>query len=378
MIAFDLEHRTGAFELRATGELTAHTTGIYGPSGAGKSMLLALLAGLVRPDRGRIVLGTRVLCDTERGIFVPPHERGVALVFQDGQLFPHLSVRRNLEYGAGRARAARGTGVTRRTTDTPGTAEVVELLELGSLLERRPTALSGGERQRVALGRALLSGPELLLLDEPLAALDAERKRQILPFLTRVRDALEAPMLYVSHDLAEVLQLTDELVLLDEGRTVAAGKLLDLVRRGDALARLLNRGLVNVLPLELRSRDVHTGLTTLADSGGRATIHGPPLEVSVGARVHLGLRPEDVMLALEPVAGISARNQLPGVVSELLREGDLFLVHVDVGFPLLVEVSPGAVQELSLAPGRNVHCLFKSSALEPLDAPVHASLHAGE
>lgn len=212
MLSVDLEYRRGSFELHARADLDSRVTGICGPSGCGKSTLLSLVAGLLRPDRGRLVLDGDVLVDTLTGVFVPAWQRHCALVFQDGQLFPHLTTRQNLLYGYSRRRPPE-----RRFE----LSEVVELLEIGGLLDRRPAQLSGGERQRVALGRVLLYSPRVLLLDEPLASLDERLKQQILPFLSRVRDETGIPMLYVSHVNTEVDFLADRTLRMEAGRLLA-------------------------------------------------------------------------------------------------------------------------------------------------------------
>ena len=208
MIELDVDYRRGPFHLRANAALASGVTGIVGPSGCGKSTLLALLAGVVQPDRGRITFGDETLCDTAQGRFVPPWRRHFALVFQDGQLFPHLTVRDNLLYG----HARRAPSARRYTL-----ADAVELLAIGALLDRRPRQLSGGERQRVALGRALLSAPRLLLLDEPLAALDADLKGQILPYLERLKREAGLPMLFVTHAPAELESLADRVITMRPG-----------------------------------------------------------------------------------------------------------------------------------------------------------------
>lgn len=212
MIEFDFDLRRGTFHLQAQAELDAGATGVCGPSGSGKSTLLALLTGLLHPDRGRLAFRGEVLLDTATGVFVPPWRRHFALVFQDGQLFPHLTARENLLYGY-RRRAS-----SERRFEF---GEILDLLEIGDLLERRPAKLSGGQRQRVALGRALLYSPRVLLLDEPLASLDERLREQILPFLLRVKRDTGIPMLYVSHARAEVEFLADRTLRLEQGRLAA-------------------------------------------------------------------------------------------------------------------------------------------------------------
>jgi len=220
MLALDVEKRLGDFSLQARFETTGGVTALFGPSGAGKTTLVNMIAGLVAPDRGRIVLDQLVLFDSKQRIDVPAHRRRIGYVFQEGRLFPHLSVTANLDYGRRMGRLAR---------DPAEVARVVALLDIGHLLDRRPGKLSGGERQRVAVGRALLMRPRLLLLDEPLASLDAARKREILPYLEKLRDEAGVPMVYVSHHAGELRRLASTVVRLEGGRVAAVGgkELLD-------------------------------------------------------------------------------------------------------------------------------------------------------
>jgi molybdate transport system ATP-binding protein len=227
VLALDVEKRLGEFTLAAKFAAAEGATALFGPSGAGKSTLVNLIAGLIAPDRGRIALDETVLFDAAARIDVPPHRRRIGCVFQEGRLFPHLTVRRNLDYG----RYMSGF-----PHDDAGMRHIVELLDIGRLLDRRPGKLSGGERQRVAIGRALLMRPRLLLLDEPLASLDAARKREILPYLVRLRDDAKVPMLYVSHLADEVRHIATQVVRIEDGRLMAQGGL-----------ELLDAGAVDVL-----------------------------------------------------------------------------------------------------------------------------------
>jgi len=214
MLVVDVEKTLGEFALHAAFEAAGGATALFGPSGAGKTSLINMVAGLLRPDRGRIVLDGETLFDAAKRIDVPAWRRRIGCVFQEGRLFPHLSVRHNLDYG-------RWMGG--HDADPAAFAHVVELLDIGALLNRRPGKLSGGERQRVAVGRALLMRPRLLLLDEPLASLDEARKADILPYLERLRDEAKVPMIYVSHDAAEVKRIASRVVRLDGGKVTAAG-----------------------------------------------------------------------------------------------------------------------------------------------------------
>ncbi|NWG25715.1 MAG: molybdenum ABC transporter ATP-binding protein [Pseudorhodoplanes sp.] len=211
MLAVDIRKALGAFSIAAAFEMEGGSTALFGPSGSGKTSLVSMIAGLLKPDSGRIVLDDNVLFDSAKGLNVPPHRRRIGYVFQEGRLFPHMNVRSNLDYG-------------RRMSGLPASeaafARVVDMLGIAHLLDRRPGALSGGERQRVAIGRALLMQPRLLLLDEPLASLDSRRKAEILPYLVRLRDEARIPMIYVSHNAGEVVQIANRVVRLDDGRVV--------------------------------------------------------------------------------------------------------------------------------------------------------------
>jgi molybdate transport system ATP-binding protein len=224
VLAVDVERRLGAFDLSARFETTGGVTALFGPSGAGKTSVVNMIAGLLKPDRGRIALDDTVLFDSVKGIDVPPHRRRIGYVFQEGRLFPHLSVRQNLDYGRRMSGRPREVGEFER---------IVALLDIGHLLDRRPGKLSGGERQRVAVGRALLMGPRLLLLDEPLASLDTGHKREILPYLVRLRDDAGIPMVYVTHTPAEARRIATTVVRLDAGRVIAAGG-LELLKEAEA------------------------------------------------------------------------------------------------------------------------------------------------
>ena len=228
MLAVEIEKRLGDFTLSARFESAGGITAVFGPSGAGKTTLVNAIAGLIAPDRGRIAIDGTVLFDSERRINLPPHRREIGYIFQEGRLFPHFSVSRNLDYG----RRMRGL-----PEDAKQLERIVSLLDIGHLLERRPGKLSGGERQRVAIGRALLTRPRLLLLDEPLASLDAARKREILPYLERMRDEVGVPMVYVSHQAAELRRIATSVVRLEAGRVAAAGG-IDLLDPADVDAAL--------------------------------------------------------------------------------------------------------------------------------------------
>jgi molybdate transport system ATP-binding protein len=224
VLAVDAEKQLGAFKLSVKFQAAGGATALFGPSGSGKTSVVNMIAGLLKPDRGTITLDDTVLFDSVRGINVPPHQRRIGYVFQEGRLFPHLSVRQNLDYGR---------RMSRQLRDAKEFERIATLLDIGKLLDRRPRMLSGGERQRVAVGRALLMGPRLLLLDEPLASLDAGHKREILPYLVRLRDEAKIPIVYVSHTPAEVRRIATGVVRLDAGQVTATGG-LELIKDADA------------------------------------------------------------------------------------------------------------------------------------------------
>lgn len=357
-LTVDVELAREGFALAAALEVPPGITVVLGPSGAGKSTLLDVVAGLARPGRGRVTLGDRTLLDTQAGVDLPSRARGVGLVPQQGLLFPHLDARRNLLYGAGRA------GPTSVPFD-----DVVAALELAPLLDRRPGQLSGGERQRVALGRALLSGPDALLLDEPLAALDAGLRGRVVPFVAAACRRFGGPALLVTHALDEALALGDRAVVLEGGRVVAQGPPRELFAapRDAAVARVA--GVENVLELTVLDHDAEDDLTR-ARLGPHA-VTAPRLR---GPTARVGLRARDIIIGLEPPTGLSARNALPCEVVSLEAAPGRVDVRLrvispgsDVGPELVARVVPSAARELGLAPGKPVVAIVKSTALVPLD-----------
>ncbi len=362
MLNVSVQLARGDFSLDASFDAEAPVTGIFGPSGAGKSTLISLIAGLARPAAGRIVLDGDVLFDAARRVSVPAHRRRIGVVFQEHRLFPHLSVQGNLRYGW------RLTAESQRLI-APET--IVDLLELRPFLERRVRDLSGGERQRVALGRALLASPRLLLLDEPLAALDRRLKHQILPFLERVRDAASIPMLYVSHDLSEILRLTDRLLVLDRGRSAGIGTFRELLHDEVLAPSWAESGATNLLRVNVLSHEPADGISVLAfgDEAARPgrTIVAQPAAAPAGSAAVISIRFSDVALAAGPVPAVSIRNQIPGVVRRSSDHGHYVLVEVDVGAPLIAQVSRRSAAAMGIEPGCPIVCLIKSHAVEYLD-----------
>lgn len=352
--------RRGGFTLDLDLRLGGGATGVFGPSGSGKSTLLHAIAGLLPSELMRVAVDGEVLVDLAAGILPPAHGRRVGLVFQDHRLFPHLSVQGNLRYGM-----------------VPGGSveleEVVDLLELGDLLDRLPRECSGGQRQRVAIGRALLAAPRVLLLDEPLSSLDRGLKLQVLPFLRRVQERFRLPTLMVSHDLSDLLALTDELLLMDGGRAAGQGDLPTIAADQTAVELLAGSGLSFSLPGHMVRRD-ETGLgwVALAGRGSAAPADPAASEVAcgdvtaeVGDEVEVILGPADIVLAVPPMdARLSLTNHLAGTVERVTRTEARCLVQVDCGLeaPVLAEVTERAVERLALTPGAPVVALFKAQA----------------
>jgi molybdate transport system ATP-binding protein len=353
-IQIDVRLRRGAFALDAAFGAGSGLTALFGRSGSGKTTLIDLIAGLARPDRGRIVVDGTALVDTEAGLFLPPHRRRVGVVFQDARLFPHLSVRSNLQYGRVFAR---------HRADPAAVAAVTGMLGIDHLLDRRTAGLSGGERQRVAIGRALLARPRLLLMDEPLAALDEARKAEILPYLERLRDETGVPIVYVSHAVSEVARLAATVIVLENGRVAAAGPAETILRRAD-LVPIHEAEAGALLDMVVDALDAETGLTRLTGAAGRLLI--PGLSRPPGTRLRVRIPARDVLVALERPRGLSARNVLAGRVCGLTQAGAETAVEIDCnGARVVARVTAAAARELGLAPGREVHAIVKSAAFDP-------------
>jgi molybdate transport system ATP-binding protein len=357
-LAVEVRHRLCDFTLDAAFSSAGRLTALFGPSGSGKTSLVNLIAGLARPESGRIEVDGRVLLDTAARAFVPAHRRRIGYVFQDARLFPHLTVAQNLRYGRFFTPAAD------RYAD-PG--RVVELLGIGHLLDRRPRLLSGGEKQRVAIGRALIASPRLMLMDEPLASLDDARKAEILPYIERLRDETGIPIVYVSHSVAEVARLATDVVALAAGRVAASGPAADVLARLDLVPE--SRGEAGALvELELVADDTRFGLSVLRSAAGDWRL--PRLDAPPGTRVRARVRARDVMLATERPAGISALNVLAGTVGEITEDGAEALVELDCGGDrLYARITRQSVETLDLRPGRPVFAVVKAVTFDRANLP---------
>lgn len=336
-------------------------TAIFGRSGAGKTTLLKVVAGLLRPDFVRIQVGPTVLCDTQHGAWIPPEQRRIGYVFQDTRLFPHLNVKGNLTFG-------------QRYNPPPDSKSlefdaVVALLDLGGLMDRKVQGLSGGESQRVAIGRALLANPRLLLLDEPLAALDADRKSEILPYLEGLRHSLDLPILYVSHSLGEIRRLATWMAVMDEGEVKAFGSVEEITGQLDLSPLAEGGDTGSVLAATVAGHEKAHGLTRLSLSG--QTMMVTRLELAEGAHVRVQVRPQDVALALERPGNLSVLNILEGTITSILENPRRPVVDVQINIAspkrpvhLWAQVTRLASERLTLQTGMPVYALIKAVSLD--------------
>ena len=358
MIEARIEQRLGDFRLEVDFASAGPVLGVFGRSGSGKTTLLHALAGLSKPSRCEVRVGGELLAQRPGGCWLPPERRGLALVPQDPLLFPHLSIRKNLAFAPGAEEELEG----------PHGARVLEVLRLASLLDRSPDTLSGGERQRVALGRAWLSRPRMLLLDEPSAALDAELAREVLALLLEAKRELGVPMLFVTHRAPELIALADDCLVLEDGRVAAQGAPIEVLAKPRAVGVAKLVGVDNLLRLSVLGHD-EAGGVTLLDLGGGETLASPLCAAQVGAAVDVGVQAEDILLCTTAPSATSARNVLRGSIESADVIGHEVLISMRVGAEVLrVRVTPGAVRELGLEAGRGVFALIKTTACHHLSA----------
>ncbi|MPQ46747.1 molybdenum ABC transporter ATP-binding protein [Marinifilum sp. N1E240] len=354
-----LKVKKGEFSLDVEVDFIKGITGVFGPSGAGKTTLMHLLVGLEHPDEGTISIEEQAIVDSKKNLWTKPRKRRIGYVFQEGRLFPHMTVKKNLLF------ASEYSSADEQIIEFD---ELVDLLEIRDLLEKRPRSLSGGEKQRVAIGRALLSAPKLLLMDEPFSSLDVALRRQIIPYLIKINRKLGIPMLVVSHDLPDLLSLTQELFLLRNGRVEGHGNYFDLIQEENSLDIMRGAGLLNVIPFKVESHDTVYGLTNLMNKDASHEIHVERELICdccrIGDEINVSLRPEDIAITLEEIPNISIRNQLKGRISKIIKKENRIYCLVDVGFLLVVSVTQASQQKMNLIEEKEVWCLFKSMALQ--------------
>lgn len=355
-LTVSLHHRFPDLTLAAEFTAPKGVTALFGKSGSGKTSIINAIAGLLTPDQGQITLDDVTLFDSARRLSLPPHRRRMGYVFQDARLFPHLTVQQNLEYG--RRFAPERSKITLE--------QVTALLDIAALLPRRPATLSGGERQRVAIGRALLSAPQMLLMDEPLAALDAARKAEILPYLERLRDEAGLPILYVSHSITEVARLATTVLLVDQGRVVAQGPVGEVLADPASAPSLGLREAGAILPATLAAHDAD-GLSCLTISAGQLWL--PRLDAPLGSTVRVRIAAQDIMLARKRPQEISALNILQATITAVrMGDGPGALVQIRAGEDLLLaRVTRRSVAALDLRAGVKVFAVLKSVSVAHSD-----------
>ncbi|ROR11106.1 molybdenum ABC transporter ATP-binding protein ModC [Erwinia sp. JUb26] len=352
MLELDFSQQLGDCLLKVQTSLPGKgITAVFGVSGAGKTSLINAIGGLTVPQQGRIVLNSRVLSDTAKGIWLPPEKRRVGYVFQDARLFPHYRVRGNLEYGM--AKSLR-----------PQFDSLVQLLGIEPLLSRFPWTLSGGEKQRVAIGRALLTAPEIMLMDEPLASLDLPRKRELLPYLQKLAKEVDIPMLYVSHSLDELLHLAENVLVLEKGSVIANGP-LEAVWASSAMRPWLPRAeQSSVLRVQVREQHPHYEMTAL--SLGEERIWVSRVAAPLNTPMRIRINAADVSLVLDPPLNSSIRNVIPARVVELLEIENQVEVKLQVGdSELWARITPWARDELKIKPDMPLYAQIKSVSITP-------------
>lgn len=355
-VSIDIRHQFGAFALEASFQSPAGVTVLFGRSGSGKTSVINAVAGLFRPDNARIAVDDHLLCDTETRHWLPPHQRRLGYIFQESRLFPHLSVGKNLLYGRRFA--------PRKASPAPFD-HVVDMLGISTLLDRKPAALSGGERQRVAIGRALLASPSLILADEPLAALDTARKEEILPYFERLRDEALAPILYVTHSAAEVARLATSVVVLQEGRVLRQGSASDVLSDPNVTPTGI-RDVGAILEGQVVKHHID-GLTEI-DASGQA-LFLPKLAQPPGDKLRVRIAAQDVILSIDKPVGLSALNIIRGTI-ETVRTGDGPGALVSLNTPagrVLARVTRRSANALGLAPGLSCHAVIKTVSIARTD-----------
>lgn len=347
------------FDLVIREKFSNGITGIYGPSGSGKTSLLNAISGLAIPGKGNIIVNNRTLFDSHGKINVPVNKRNIGYVFQEGRLFPHMNVEKNLLYG-----------LKKQGNNTILFEEVVELLNLEPILKSKPTQISGGERQRTALGRSLLSSPEILLLDEPFSAVDVMLRNQILPFILRIHEKVKIPILVVSHDLPDLLKLTRNLLIINNGRCVAHGDYYDLLKNKTASELFGSTSLVNSINMTVEEALPGKGLTVL---GGEQFEQKVLIKCEKckdahrkGQRIKIFINADDIALSTERLNNVTIQNQLEGVVTDTINREASLLCIVDAGFKMVVEITVESQKRMKIQKGSKVWCLFKSVAVDAI------------
>ena len=354
ILQIDIRKDKPGFSMNMQVDIRSQVTGILGASGAGKTTLLRILSGLEKPDHGKLLIKDKVVFDSTDKTNLSPQKRNIGYVFQDGKLFPHLNVEKNLKYGI------KGD-ISDSLFD-----ELVDLLQISVLLKKRISDISGGQAQRVAIGRAILSSPELLLFDEPFSALDKRLRQQIISMLKPIIEKFQIPTLVVSHDLSDLLMLTDQLLLIKDGRNVGYGNYHQLVGKTGAVELLTDTGLDNHIESKIAEFLPEKGLIVLNINGNK--IFAEPWsgfdDFDIQSNAHVSILPEEITLALHRIEDISMQNQLEGTIEQILIIDNKVLCIIDHGFKLIAEVTLATKNKMKLKEGRKIWSLFKAASIK--------------
>jgi len=357
VLKFDIQLHRKDFTLNVKAEIGEGITGIYGPSGHGKTSMLNAIAGLLKPDVGTIYIKGETVFDSTQKINLPVQKRKIGYVFQDIRLFPHLTVLQNLKYG-----------IKKDAANDIRFEDLLAILKIEHLLHKKPEQCSGGEKQRISIGRALLSGARILLMDEPFSAVDVQLRNTIIPFLNEINRRYKIPMLIVSHDLPDLLSLTNCLLLLKNGQITALGRFQELIRDENNIEVMKDAGLYNVFDLcvfaSLPEKNMVLLRSQESDFQVQVLTQSFQHEIEVKKNIKVLIRPEDISIALNPVDQISLRNQIPGKIIKIFSKDGLSFCLVDAGEKVLVEITEASKRNMKLGVGSTVYCLFKSAALK--------------
>ena len=357
ILKFDIQLQRKDFFLNVKAEVGEGITGIYGPSGHGKTSMLNAIAGLIKPDSGSIFISDKPVFDSKQGINIPVQKRKIGYVFQDIRLFPHLNVLQNLKYG-----------IKRNKGNEIDFEELTGILEIKHLMQKKPDECSGGEKQRISIGRALLSGAKILLMDEPFSAVDVQLRNTIIPFLNELNHRYKIPMLVVSHDLPDLLSLTDRLLLLKNGSITALGRFQDLIQDERNIEVMKDAGLYNVFDLcvfaSLPEKNMVLLRSQTNDFQVQVLTQSFHQKIEVKKHIKVLIRPEDISISLNTIDHISLRNQIQGTIVKIFSKDGLSFCLVDAGEKVLVEITEASKRNMNLEVGTTVYCLFKSAALK--------------
>lgn len=357
MITVNIKLKRDNFDVIINETFGEEITGIYGPSGSGKTSLLNSICGLAIPEDGEIAVNGKTVFSTKSKINVPVEKRNIGYVFQEGRLFPHMTVEKNLMYGMRKDREQK------LTFD-----EITELLNLKHLLKSKPANISGGERQRTALGRTLLSCPEILLLDEPFSAVDVKLRQQILPFLIKIQKKINIPILVVSHDIADLLKLTNKLFIIQKGKCIGFDDYHKLIKKESVKEIFTGDVLLNAITMRVNQVNNETGLTILSIDGSENIIkvlcEKSRTDYIPGEEIKIFIRSDDIALSATRLPEVTIQNQLDGVITDIIERDNVMLCIVNVGFPLIVEITAESLRRLNIRIGGTVWCLFKSVAID--------------